>query len=46
MTPATSLFAGAQFENLGTFSRNAGNERAQLDLNNAVYVLFGVQFNF
>jgi hypothetical protein len=46
VTPCTSLFAGAQFENLGTFSRNAGNEQAQLDMSSTVYVLFGVQFNF
>jgi hypothetical protein len=46
ITPDTSLFAGAQYENLGTFSRNAGNEQAQLDMSSTVYVLFGVQFNF
>ncbi len=46
ITPDTSLFAGAQYENLGTFSRNAGNEQAQLDMGSAVYVLFGVQFGF
>jgi len=46
MTPRTSLFAGAQYECLGAFSRNAGNEQAQLDMNNAVYVRFGVQWNF
>jgi hypothetical protein len=46
MTPRTSLFAGAQYEYLGTFSRNAGNEQAQLDTSSSVYVLFGVQFNF
>jgi len=46
LTPDTSLFAGAQYENLGTFSRNAGNEQAQLEMSSSVYVLFGVQFNF
>jgi hypothetical protein len=46
MTPCTSLFAGAQYENLGTFSHNTGNEQAQLDMSSTVYVLFGVQFSF
>jgi hypothetical protein len=46
VTPRTSLFAGAQYEYLGTFSRNAGSEQAQLDLGSAVYVLFGVQLSF
>jgi len=46
MTPCTSLFVGAQYENLGTFSHNTGNEQAQLDMSSTVYVLFGVQFNF
>jgi hypothetical protein len=46
VTPCASLFAGAQFENLGTFSHTTGNEQAQLDMSSTVYVLFGVQFNF
>ncbi len=46
LTADTSLFAGAQYENLGTFSRNAGSEQAQLQMGSAVYVLFGVQFSF
>jgi hypothetical protein len=46
LTPCTSLFAGAQFESLGTFSQNAGNEQAQLDMSRSVFVLCGVQFNF
>ena len=46
MTPCTSLFAGAQYENLGTFSHTTGNEQAQLDMSSTVYVLFGVQFSF
>jgi hypothetical protein len=46
VTPETSLFAGAQYENIGTFSRSAGNEQAQLEMGSSVFVLFGVQFNF
>jgi len=46
VTPSTCLFAGAQYENLGTFSRNAGNEQAQLDMGSAVSVLFGLQWAF
>jgi hypothetical protein len=46
VTPRTSFFAGVEYENLGTFSHNAGNEQAQLDMSSAVYVLFGMQFNF
>ena len=46
ITPRTSLFAGAQYEYLGTFSRNAGSEQARLDMGSAAYVLFGVQLSF
>jgi hypothetical protein len=46
VTPGTSLFAGAQYENLGTFSRSAGGEQAQLDMGSAIYFLFGVQLSF
>ncbi len=46
LTHRTSLFAGAQYEYLGSFSRTAGNERAQLEMGSSVYVLFGVQFEF
>jgi hypothetical protein len=46
VTPRMSLYAGAQYEYLGTFSRNAGSEQAQLDLSSAVYVLLGVQWDF
>jgi hypothetical protein len=46
VTPATSLFAGVQYENLGTFSHKTGNEQAQLDMSSTINVLLGVQFNF
>ena len=46
VTRRTSLFAGAQYEYLGTFSRTAGNEKAQLDMGSAVQVLFGIQLSF
>lgn len=46
LTRRTLLFAGAQYEYLGTFSRAAGNEQAQLDLGSAVYLLFGVEWHF
>ena len=46
LTHRTSLFAGAQYEYLGSFSRTAGNEQAQLDMSSAVSVLFGVQWSF
>ena len=46
VTPDTSFFAAAQYEYLGTFSRTAGSEQAQLDMGSAVYVLFGVQLSF
>ena len=46
VTHRASLFAGAQYEYLGTFSRNAGNGQAQLDMGSAVNVLFGVQWRF
>ncbi len=46
VTPRTSLFAGVEYECLGTFSRTAGSEQAQLEMGSAVNVLFGVQFIF
>ena len=46
ITPRMSLYAGAQYEYLGTFSRSAGSEQAQLDMSSAVYVLLGVQWDF
>jgi hypothetical protein len=46
VTPDTSFFAGAQYEYLGTFSRTAGSEQAQLDMGSEVHVVFGVQFSF
>ena len=46
VTPRMSLYAGAQYEYLGTFSRSAGSEQAQLDMSSAVYVLLGVQWDF
>ena len=46
VTDHTRLFAGAQYEYLGTFSRNAGNEQVQLDMDAAVFILFGFQWNF
>jgi len=46
VTPETSFFAGAQYEYLGKFSRTAGGEQAQLDMNSAVYLLLGVQVSF
>jgi hypothetical protein len=46
LTRHASVFAGAQYEYLGTFSRTAGNEQAQLDMSNAVYLLLGVEWHF
>ena len=46
VNPRLSFFAGAQFEYLGTFSKSAGGEQAQLDMSSAVNVLFGVQWRF
>ena len=41
-----SLFAGAQYEYLGTFSRTAGSAQAQLDMSSTVNVLFGLEWRF
>ena len=41
-----SLFAGAQWEYLGTFAQTAGRTEAQLDMSSAVSVLCGVQWRF
>jgi len=41
-----SVFAGAHYEYFGSFTRNAGNEQAQLDTSGGVDVLFGVEVDF
>jgi hypothetical protein len=46
INPRLSLYAGAQYEYLGTFSRKAGGEQAQLDMSSKIGVLFGAQWNF
>jgi hypothetical protein len=46
LTHRTRLFAGAQYEYLGTFSHTAGNEQAQLDMSSAVSLLLGVEWKF
>ena len=46
LTRHASIFAGAQYENLGTTSRSTAGEQAQLNLEGTVNVLFGVQFSF
>jgi len=46
LTQRASVFFGAQYEYLGTFSRAAGNEQAQLDMSSVVYIQFGVQWCF
>jgi hypothetical protein len=46
VTHHLGLFAGAQYEYLGTYDRNAGIETAQLDMTGAVSVLFGAQWAF
>jgi hypothetical protein len=40
------LFAGAQYEYLGTYNRTAGIETSQLDMGSAVSILFGAQWRF
>lgn len=46
ITSRVDLFAGAQYEYLGAFSRSAAGEQAQLDLSAGVYVNVGARFNF
>lgn len=46
LTPRTQLYTGVQYENLGNYSRTTAGERAQLKLDAAVNILFGVQFRF
>jgi hypothetical protein len=46
VTSHMSLFAGAQFESLGTFTHTVGREQAQLDLSSAVNVMFGLEWKF
>ncbi|HEV2691762.1 MAG TPA: hypothetical protein VG347_02590 [Verrucomicrobiae bacterium] len=46
LSPTTSFFVGAQYEYLGTFSHDAGNEQAQLDISGGVNVLFGFEWAY
>ena len=46
LTHHISIFAGAQYEDLGTTSRSVAGEQAQLNLEGSVNVLFGVQVSF
>ena len=46
LTQRVSLFAGAQFEYLGNFTRTAGTEQAQLDLGSMCNFLVGCQWRF
>ena len=46
LTDRTRLFAGVEYEYLGTFSRRAANEEARLDASNDVNILFGLERSF
>ena len=46
VTHHLGLFAGAQYEYLGTYDRSAGIETAQLNLTGAVSILLGAQWAF
>ena len=46
VTHHLGLFAGAQYEYLGTYDRSVGIETAQLDMTGAVSILLGVQWAF
>jgi hypothetical protein len=46
LTQHLSLFAGAQYDYLGTCDRSAGIESAQLDMTGAVSILIGAQWSF
>ena len=43
---AASLYGGAQFEYLGEFDQSIGGRKAQLDLNQAVFCVFGLRLHF
>lgn len=43
---SATVFAGGEFNDLGTFTQSAGNAQAHLDLGSAVYLTVGLGFNF
>lgn len=46
MTPATRLFAGAEYQFVGDFTQSESGKRAKVDLGKTVFVKVGVSFSF
>ena len=46
LTQRTSVFTGAQYQYLGTFSQTVAGEKAELDLAGGIYLTFGLRFGF
>ena len=46
MSQKTRVFAGAQFQDVGTFSQIAGGRKAELDLGKSIFVTLGVSYEF
>ena len=46
LSPSTSLFAGGEFEDVGSFTQNLNGRQAVLDLSRSVLVTFGLSYSF
>jgi hypothetical protein len=45
-TEAWSVFVGAQYQNVGTYTQTAGDKQVELDLRKSVYVTAGLGYSF
>ena len=46
LTKALTIFAGAQYQNTGTYGHNLANKRAEIDLSTCVFVTAGLGVTF
>jgi len=46
LSPSTRLFAGGEFEDVGSFTQNLNGRQAVLDLSRSVLVTFGLSYSF
>jgi hypothetical protein len=46
LSDSWALVAGAQFEDLGTYTQNVNGKQATLDLSSSIFVTLGVSYSF
>jgi hypothetical protein len=44
--PSWAVFAGAQFQDLGKYTHDAGGRQAVVDLRSAVFTTLGLSYSF